>query len=49
MNDRILAIGPYTLQISIDEVPADVTAGQNKSSEQMIAPQYACAPAGHVV
>ena len=29
----------------IDEVTADVTAGQNMSSEQKIALQYACAPA----
>ena len=35
--------------VSIDEVTPDVTAGQNKSSEQNIALQYACAPAGPVV
>ena len=33
----------------IDEVTADVTAGQNKSSEQKIALQYACAPVGFEV
>ena len=33
----------------IDEVTYDVTAGQNKSSEQKIALQYVCAPAGPVV
>ena len=35
-----------SMSISIGEVTSDVTAGQKKLSEQKIALQYGCAPAG---
>ena len=34
---------------TLDKVTSDVTVGQSKWSEQKIALQYACAPAGPVV
>ena len=37
------------LFLTIGRVTADITAEQNKSSEQNIAQQYACAPASPVV
>ena len=44
--DKIDVIG---IELDVERVNADVTAGQDKSSEQKIAWQYACAPAGPIV